>query len=744
MDTKNKLKKVKKALDLYSANSVLLDMKNRRNMKDSSFKHFNPMALRDKYSSSRNTNSNFWFDDSPRTSIFDEDNVEVKRGVNHVQLASYRRAIANFVTIVTGDSSIPVKFQSNDQSFTDGKVVTIGSKIDDKSFDHTVGVALHEGSHIKLSDFDFLRNLEFEISKELYSLGEEKGFSLYDVKSHVKNMLNYIEDRRIDWYVFSTSPGYKGYYNSMYDKYFHSKVIDKALLTDEYTSLDWDSYIFRILNLTNKNSRLDVLPELSLIYDMIFKHNGGVKKMNSTREAFDVAKSVVGTIYSVLPDGIEETDEYGETTTKPASEGGGESSESVDGEPKKLSDEEFEGLKKAMSSGDVSRGHSNGSDIQLTEAQRKQLERAFQKQQDFVDGNVKKTGKLSKKDSNIVKSMEEAGVDMKKVGDGLMDERYDYNLGDYVKIPSKGLDCIFVKKITDSMIEENVFPCLFNWNFRSTDINSLDPRTSELLTRGTTLGKKLGRKLQIRGESRDTKWSRLDSGKIDKRLISELGFGNERVFNTTFVEKFSDAFLHISIDASGSMNGEKWENTIVSTIAICKAASMIDNVDVVVSFRTTHESGGRSNRTSNYLPLVAIGYDSRVDSFSKVLRHFGWISPGGTTPEGLCFEAIMNEIVPTVRDRDSYFLNLSDGMPMFSNSEFNYHDQQACNHTKKMVDEIRKKGVKVLSYYISGGYDSDKCVVDFKKMYGKDASFINVTSVMEVSKSMNKMFLEKN
>ena len=68
MDTKNKLKKVKKALDLYSANSVLLDMKNRRNMKDSSFKHFNPMALRDKYSSSRNTNSNCYTNTVLRTS----------------------------------------------------------------------------------------------------------------------------------------------------------------------------------------------------------------------------------------------------------------------------------------------------------------------------------------------------------------------------------------------------------------------------------------------------------------------------------------------------------------------------------------------------------------------------------------------------------------------------------------------------------------------------------------------------
>ena len=265
-----------------------------------------------------------------------------------------------------------------------------------------------------------------------------------------------------------------------------------------------------------------------------------------------------------------------------------------------------------------------------------------------------------------------------------------------------------------------------------------------MLTKGVTLGKKLGRKLQIRGESRDTKWSRLDSGRIDKRLISELGFGNDRVFSTTFVEKFSDAFLHISIDASGSMNGEKWDNTMISTIAICKAASMIDNVDVVVSFRTTHESGGRTTRNSNYLPLIAIGYDSRVDKFSKILRHFGWIHPGGTTPEGLCFEAIMNEIVPTVRDRDSYFLNLSDGMPMFSNSELYYHDTEALNHTKKMVDEIRKKGVKILSYYVGDEYDRSRSMEDFKTMYGKDASFINVTNVMEVSKSMNKMFLEKS
>ena len=56
----------------------------------------------------------------------------------------------------------------------------------------------------------------------------------------------------------------------------------------------------------------------------------------------------------------------------------------------------------------------------------------------------------------------------------------------------------------------------------------------------------LGRKLQVRGESRETKWTRLDSGRIDKRLIGELGFGNDRVFNTSFIESYSDEISYTS------------------------------------------------------------------------------------------------------------------------------------------------------------------------------------------------------
>ena len=51
--------------------------------------------------------------------------------------------------------------------------------------------------------------------------------------------------------------------------------------------------------------------------------------------------------------------------------------------------------------------------------------------------------------------------------------------------------------------------------------------------------------------------------------------------------------------------------------------------------------------------------------------------------------------------------------------------------------------MKIMSYFISGGYMSDSERDTFTKMYGKDASFIDPTNMMNVAKSMNKKFLEK-
>ena len=227
-----------------------------RDSMNKDLKYFNPMKLREKYSVKPvgSNYSSFWLDNDWDTTSSWDDEDDKPKGPDLIQLASYRRAITNFVNIVTS-KNIPVTFNATGDSFTDGKKVTISAKLDDKLFDSAVGLALHEGSHILLSDFDFLKDLENSIPTEYFNRGYKKGYSKTDVKVHIKNLLNYVEDRRIDYYVFSNSPVYKGYYHSMYDKYFHSKIVDKALGTDEYTEENLDSYMFRIINLTNSNTR---------------------------------------------------------------------------------------------------------------------------------------------------------------------------------------------------------------------------------------------------------------------------------------------------------------------------------------------------------------------------------------------------------------------------------------------------------------------------------------------------------
>ena len=690
-------------------------------MNDKKLKNFNPMALREKYSaksmSNKNNYSSFWSDNGwdNNSSIFDDE--PVKKGVDLVALASYRRAISNFVSIVTGESDIKVTFKTNGDSYTDGKSVVISSKLDDKLFDSTVGLALHEGSHIKLSNFDFLKNLENEIPTEYYKRAEVFGWSNYDVMSKVKDLLNYVEDRRIDYFVFTNSPGYKGYYHSLYDKYFHAKVIDKALTSEEYTSLDYDSYIFRIINLTNKNSDLSVLPGLVDIRKVIFSN---VKNLQSTEEAFSIALKVFDIILNNIDVNIEnpsdgqdgdENSENGENVEGgegSAGNGGNESSESMESD----------------SASSDSSGNSSDKP-QLTDNQKRQLQNAINKQKKFMDGEIAKKA-LSKKDKASMDAVESAGMSYVDVAGGVTDGWSGK------KTPTKVL---MVKKFNKALAESDTISMIENPNYKWYSEDN-----KEAINKGLVMGTILGKKLQVRGESRETKWTRLDNGRIDKRLIAELGFGNERVFNTTFIESYSDAFLHISVDASGSMGGDKWRNTQIAVTAIAKACSMINNVDLVISYRSTQST---DNRRGKSYPLMLIAYDSRVDKIGKVRNLFHLLRPSGTTPEGLCFEAVMKEIEMGSNDKDSYFLNFSDGMPMFGNDDIDYHYDTAINHTKKMVDSIRNRGVKVLSYFIGDSYDRERSTSTFTKMYGSDAEFVDVTSVLPIAKTMNKKFLQK-
>ena len=172
-----------------------------------------------------------------------------------------------------------------------------------------------------------------------------------------------------------------------------------------------------------------------------------------------------------------------------------------------------------------------------------------------------------------------------------------------------------VKKLTQALIDSDTFGCATSYNQRNYKSDSeYNSRNYNFVEEGLRLGSILGKKLKVRGEETSLKYSRQNSGKIDKRLISELGFGNSDVFSQTFVERYNKAYLHISVDASGSMCGDKWNKAMTSAVAMIKACDMAGNIDVVVSIRATH---GTYRNKGQGVPLIMVCYDSRTDKLTK-------------------------------------------------------------------------------------------------------------------------------
>ena len=696
-------------------------------------------------------NSSYWLKDwEDEDSVVDTMSVVEKKSNDLYKMAASKRAISNFVNIVTNDQ-IPVKFSERGDSYTDGKSVVIGSNISEpKDFDVAVGLALHEGSHIKLSDFKVLHDIYNIVPTHITDGAIKKG--IMNSVSIIKDLWNVVEDRRIDKFVFDSAPGYRDYYRAMYDKYFNDKLIDKALQSDEYTEESVDSYMFRIINIHNKNTDLTALKGLRDIYKTMGL--GSIDRLKSSLDAFNVALTMFQTIMSNLPtseseegDGDGSNDQQSE---QPQNGNGGNGSD----EPREMTEEEFDDLMNSVDGesptggSDESPTGSGGMEldnvpdemgtpsdstntdetettekVKLSDRQKQLLQKKIQKQKDFLDGDIKKK-KITKKDNSDVEAIQESGSEVTSVGSGI--ESYYGN-------HQKGTKCIVVKRLTQSLLESSIFPMSYNnWNVEEN--GPIDKRHTDAVNDGIRIGTMLGKKLQVRGEDRNTIFNRQKYGKIDKRMISSLGFGNENVFQYMETDSYKKANLHVSIDASGSMGGQKWTNTLTNVVALCKAVDMIQNLSIQVSFRTTN----------NNCPYVVLAYDSRSDKFSKVKQMFPSLCVGGTTPEGLCFEAIMKNFLGSTNDMDSYFLNISDGEPYFEANSFYYGGDPAFQHTRKMVKQMEGMGIKTLSYFVDQWVKAgDEPSYGFKTMYGKSSKLIDMTNVSQITKTINSLFLQK-
>ena len=649
--------------------------------------------------------SSFWMDDDSYGSRFaglgnrggsGSDDV-----VKAIKLNTYQRAIANFVQILT-KKAIPVVFEGS-TSFTDGESVTISTDIKDSNFDVSVGLALHEASHILLTDFAWLR----EKSKEK---AFASNWSLW------KDILNWIEDRRIDNYVFKTSPGYRAYYHKMYDYYWNDPAVTKGLKSNEFRdSTNVEHYMFHIINSLNPAADRTALPGLDTILDLI--NVTDIARLKNSPEAGEVASLVMAEILK-------------HATATP--------------EPKEKEEE------------------GEGDSTPLTQAEKDALEKAMEKQRNFLSGQ---TGKKTAT-KRLMKRLETASnstVDVQAVGTGpLANTVVVYDLKGPLKC-AEVTDLVIkstqlYNEITEAsrtgqhqvasklrierdriLKEKSAISRTLPEGFQNGSIRS---DYEKAIQRGLEMGGLLGKKLQIRNESRDLVYNRLRSGHIDNRRLAQAGFGMETVFKQTLTDNYKEANLHISLDGSSSMCGERWEKTVQMAVAIAKAATYVQNLRIQISIRCSMWSSAGAAT-----PVLIHCYDSKQNKLNHFVTQMLSFNPTGGTPEGLCYEAMIlrKEFVQGTSQKDSYFLNISDGEPSGSK---NYEGQRAYDHTKAQINKLAGEyNMGIMSFFVNerpDGYSAQQAFRAFKLMYSEKYShLVDPNQVLEIAKTMNKTFLQK-
>ena len=687
--------------------------------------------------------SNYWLKDSifekKESYFFDEpETVEKASKYDHFQLAQYQRAISNFVRILTGRNDIQVKYNTGGDNYTDGKTIALSPNIKEKEFDTAVGLALHEASHILHSDFEMLAS----------AMDSEHRMWGSDVASRKKMFWNLVEDLFIDASTYRDAPGYRGYYSSLYQKYFGDKKIEEGLWSKDFAVPTWDNYLFHLINIRNPQRNLQALPGLEKMFGMLDLPN--ITRLSG---GMDARLFLANDLYAECEQYIDAVEEMKQQMAKKAQQGGGDQSEGGQGSGEIDYDQLNEMLEKmgeemgevgdqmGEGSGGEDDQHgdkftaSNGIPIQeeiegtnyvdmdkLSQKAKDALDKMLQQQKDFVKGQPRK-GKLSKADQQKVEAFASVDIEKKVVGANSA-------------FSKKGLPLYVIRNLSESFIDS----VGGTYGFRSWVSDSSKRNIEE----GINRGKLLAKKLQLRNEERVLKTSRLDSGKIDKRLLHEIGFDNFDIFSKININSYKPSFIHISLDQSGSMGWTLWESAIQFAAMFATASKYINNIHLVITTRSTFSASGRTTYRGghDHVPYMMTIFDSKKHNINHIRKFFARINANQLTPEGLCFDGIMKETLAMAQNTDAYFINICDGEPylLYSSSggQFQYQGTEARKHSREQMKRMEAGGVKFITYFIGNRYDFEKV----QECYTDRAIHLETAGeVHKIATTMNKRLL---
>ncbi|MDE1940746.1 MAG: VWA domain-containing protein [Patescibacteria group bacterium] len=685
--------------------------------------------LKQKAEQIKQSHSNFWMgrDAEELSKRVEEGSVEYIE-----KLRSIQRAIGNFVKIVT-NREIPVVFSSGEQSYTDGKQVVISADLDPAGMDKMVGTALHEGAHCLLSneslawlkgmsipdrgsqggvtpdgDSDMTFPTGYKLDESAFTTAisgthlearaKALKLSTKDVFSHVQMVMNVLEDRRIDLWMYQHAAGYRPYYEAMYDAYWHSSKIDAALESPAYHDQVVDNYIMFVINMTNPHWK-PVMPGLDDIRKIANITESGLEARGDSDTGWKnwrKGKRSADEQPKLFRDAVKIVEIMYDNSTAVENP-------NVD-----------KNVRKMIMAGE---GDEPGSLPNMDVPSSKEVQDAIARQKKFLQGKFPKK-EISEQSKDRLKNLNDTKANVKSVN------------GDFIRKGIKA-NVIVYRDVNKRTMASPSFP--FSHSYGRSGLTK-NQGMETALKNGINMGAILASKLRVMQDEKPLKYTRQDRGVIDKRLISGLGFGQERVFSITHVEKMKPVNVWLDVDFSGSMAGEKSYQAMQVAVAIAYAASKTRMLNCVISVRD-----------SNVDIDVAILYDSRKHKFDHLRNIVPYLQVGGGTPEGLAFEAVKDEMMKMWPNERKYFINFSDGEPAYGfeykGRYYSYGGEEAYRHVRMMMKEFKEVGIQVLSYYIGNGRWSGGEHAGFRSMYGTDARFIDTDNIISVTNTLNKLLL---
>lgn len=677
-------------------------------------------------------------------------------------LNDVRTSVADFIRILTG-RQIRVEFRNskNGESYysknKDDSVIVLSADIDTENFDAIVGLSLHEATHVVRTKMEYFNNTfsglptaaKWEFKKAvmdtpLYdnllktSVVDQNGMLRWLWRDLGHFVLNFIEDRVIDDWQYKTSPGYREYYIALYNEYF-SEYKDNALIdTTAYRDPDAvDSYLWRMFTLINDDPDLDALPKLAEIAEILNLPKIG--RIKNTKKSFALMIQIVNIIAANTTKLTADLDspQKGKSSGEGApSSGGGNPDSTVESDDSSndSSNEEHEKKDADNSSDDKKDVDSTEKNKpkQMSSKEKRSARKSLDKKKKFLSGDFDKT-KISPNEQDFLQNIKDGSVDLKdnefKPGPAAQ-KTMESQRSLYGASPERVDKTLVIKKVTDSVLNNSLHSRMFQSARRGRSESDFE----RMWTLGLSQGKSLAKKVQIRTEDNVTRYNRLEYGKVEQRRIHALVTGAEDVFYRTHVDSYNDVLVWVSVDASGSM-GPNWMKTILLMVTLAQAAKKIRGFDVVIDIRgDTH---------SNYerFPSVAIIFDSRTDSMPQFKSILSRVHPGSSTPEGLCIRGIVDMIPSPKQGLDTYFLNISDGLPGY----YVFNGKEAIQYTKSVIDSLKKRGVGVLAYYLTSYWANKEPSDNFKTMYGaKESHSIKASDVTKIAKTINALLMTKN